>query len=425
MRPRRHENIATREWSAMCERRTNKRLWAIWATILLVAIGAAALPASAEAAVYWTNAGANTVGRGNLDGSGVNQSFITGANNPQGVAVDGSHVYWTNAAANTVGRANLDGSGVNQSFITGANLPAGVAVDSFLRASATAVACSPATLTLPNSANCTATVTGAAAGPSPTGTVSFSSSGAGSFSPTTSCALVAAEAGQSACQLTYTPSATGAHAITADYTDGLFYAESFGAAALAVLAPPPPQAVAARGTLTVAKAGSGAGTVTSTDDRISCGSSCSHAYDAGTRVTLKAAPAPGSSFAGFSGSGCSGTGPCTVTVSSDQSVTATFAASNDFRLGKLRLNRKDGTAKLPVSVPGPGRLLLTGKAITTQAKSASSRATIVLLVKPTRSTSHKLRRNGTAKVTARVTYTPTGGQRRTVSKTLTLKRTRR
>jgi hypothetical protein len=45
------------------------------------------------------------------------------------VAVDGQHVYWANFSSNTIGRANLDGSGANQSFIAGASDAIGVAVD--------------------------------------------------------------------------------------------------------------------------------------------------------------------------------------------------------------------------------------------------------------------------------------------------------
>ena len=71
---------------------------------------------------------ADTIGRANLDGSGVDQSFITGAAIPDGVAVDADHVYWANGTASTIGRANLDGTGVDQSFITG--VAQGVAVDS-------------------------------------------------------------------------------------------------------------------------------------------------------------------------------------------------------------------------------------------------------------------------------------------------------
>jgi len=59
----------------------------------------------------------------------VNQSFITGANIPSGMAADGSHVYWTNFGnPHTIGRADLDGQNVNQSFITGSSYGA-VAVD--------------------------------------------------------------------------------------------------------------------------------------------------------------------------------------------------------------------------------------------------------------------------------------------------------
>ena len=79
--------------------------------------------------VYWTTPNA-TVGRANVERTGVNHSFITAASNPQGVAVDGAHVYWTNFSADgTIGRANLDGTGVDQSFITGASFPGEVAVD--------------------------------------------------------------------------------------------------------------------------------------------------------------------------------------------------------------------------------------------------------------------------------------------------------
>lgn len=82
--------------------------------------------------VYWSDVPTATIGEANLDGSGVNQSFITGANTdlPYGVAIDGQHIYWSNSAANTIGRANLDGTGVNQTFIPGADAPHGVAVDS-------------------------------------------------------------------------------------------------------------------------------------------------------------------------------------------------------------------------------------------------------------------------------------------------------
>ena len=80
---------------------------------------APALAARADAYVYWTNYGTpGTIGRANLDGTGVNQSFITGlGTSPNGVAVDGAHAYWTYWDTDTIGRANLDGTGANPSFI--------------------------------------------------------------------------------------------------------------------------------------------------------------------------------------------------------------------------------------------------------------------------------------------------------------------
>lgn len=80
--------------------------------------------------IYWTNANANSIGRANLDGTGVNQNFITGVNNPRGVASDRNYIYWVSTTGGSIGRANLDGTGVNHNFITGAFNPNGVVVDS-------------------------------------------------------------------------------------------------------------------------------------------------------------------------------------------------------------------------------------------------------------------------------------------------------
>jgi len=74
----------------------------------------------------------------------------------------------------------------------------------------------------------------------------------------------------------------------------------------------------------VAKAGKGSGSVRSSPAGINCGAACSGPFDDGTGVTLTATPAPGSAFVGWSGAGCSGTGTCLLTMSADQTVTATF-----------------------------------------------------------------------------------------------------
>jgi Fe-S cluster biogenesis protein NfuA len=76
--------------------------------------------------------------------------------------------------------------------------------------------------------------------------------------------------------------------------------------------------------LTVSKSGTGQGSVTSSPVGISCGATCSAEYEEGKEVTLTAAPEGGSTFAGWSGSGCSGTSTCKVTMSAAKEVAATF-----------------------------------------------------------------------------------------------------
>jgi hypothetical protein len=78
---------------------------------------------------YCAQSVSGAIGRANLDGSGVNQSFIF-AGKPEWVAVDDAHVWWTNGAPfYAIGRANLDGTSVNQRFIDTLSPAAGVAVD--------------------------------------------------------------------------------------------------------------------------------------------------------------------------------------------------------------------------------------------------------------------------------------------------------
>jgi subtilisin family serine protease len=74
--------------------------------------------------------------------------------------------------------------------------------------------------------------------------------------------------------------------------------------------------------LTVSKIGNG--TVTSTPPGINCGTDCDERYASGTSVTLFAAPGLDSVFKGWSGGDCSGTGSCTVSMTHEVLVTATF-----------------------------------------------------------------------------------------------------
>ncbi len=112
-------------------------------------------------------------------------------------------------------------------------------------------------------------------------------------------------------------------------------------------------------TLTVSKSGAGSGTVTSSPAGISCGATCSHTYNSGTQITLSATPAAGSTFTGFSGGGCSGASACTLTLGSDQSVTASFAQAPppppkapNTKIIKAKIDNKKGSAKFTLKATG-------------------------------------------------------------------------
>ena len=114
---------------AQAPRGSRRRLRALGLAVLGALLVSLVVTQAAQAYVYWANFGTNAIARANLDGSGANLSFITGACSPFGVAVDAAHVYWVNTGTNTIARANLDGSGANQRFITRAGAPGGVAVE--------------------------------------------------------------------------------------------------------------------------------------------------------------------------------------------------------------------------------------------------------------------------------------------------------
>ena len=77
--------------------------------------------------------------------------------------------------------------------------------------------------------------------------------------------------------------------------------------------------------LTVAKTGTGSGTVTSSPAGISCGTgaACEHEYEESTEVTLSQVAASGSEFKEWSGA-CTGSGACKVTMTEAKNVSAKF-----------------------------------------------------------------------------------------------------
>ena len=100
-------------------------------------------------------------------------------------------------------------------------------------------------------------------------------------------------------------------------------------------------------------------------------------------------------------------------------------ASNAFRFGKVRLNRRKRTASLAVRVPGPGSLSLRGKGIKRQRKAVRAAGTVRLTVRPTGKAKRKLARTGKLTVKVAVTYRPSGGSPATKTKKIRLRRARR
>ncbi|HEX3243085.1 MAG TPA: hypothetical protein VHQ97_08385 [Solirubrobacterales bacterium] len=117
---------------------------------------------------------------------------------------------------------------------------------------------------------------------------------------------------------------------------------------------------------------------------------------------------------------------------------ASTPPSNLFTKGKLKLNRRKGTATLTVTVPGPGVLTLADAGRTKKATASKSRRKPKLLkpatVKPTAAGTVKvpvkatgagkriLRKRGKLRFKASLSFTPTGGFAATQSFKGTLKR---
>jgi hypothetical protein len=91
--------------------------------------------------------------------------------------------------------------------------------------------------------------------------------------------------------------------------------------------------------VTVTKAGTGSGTVTSAPAGIDCGATCAATFADGTPVVLTAVAASDATFDGWSGSGCSGSDPCTLAGNAAVAVTASFTRAG---------------AVLTVTASGPG-----------------------------------------------------------------------
>ena len=79
--------------------------------------------------------------------------------------------------------------------------------------------------------------------------------------------------------------------------------------------------------------------------------------------------------------------------------------------------------RFSVSVPGAGRLQLSGGGVKQTQKSASQKGNVSLPITPTAQTASQLQKRGSAKVTVTVGFTPSGGSAGKKTKTYKLVKT--
>ena len=196
----------------------------------------------------------------------------------------------------------------------------------------------------------TATLSG---GFSPTGSVNFRAGG----TTITGCGTQTVTSGVATCTTNALP--VGSASITAVYSGDTSNTTAMSPAVTQTVNQLPTQ------TLTVTVTGTGQGSVTATG--INCPGDCSEAVTENAIVALTATPATGSMFIGWSGGGCTGTGTCSVTMSTAQSVTAQFTR----QLGALSvtLSGLPAAGSVMLSVTGPdgystSNIVTTGSTLT-------------------------------------------------------------
>ena len=184
--------------------------------------------------------------------------------------------------------------------------------------------------------------------------------------------------------------------------------------------------------LSVTKAGTGQGTVTSGTAGIACGATCTRSYLDYQSVTLTAVASAGSTFTGWTGS-CSGTTTtCTLTMTEARAVSATFSAPNNAFTTKkstIRTTNSSITISTTLTVPGEGRLkqsvsgVARKKATLCSTTKAAKRAGTYTLTCLLGAKSRTALGRGALRLTVATTFAPTGGTARSTSRTVVVPRT--
>jgi DNA-binding beta-propeller fold protein YncE len=352
--------------------------------------------------IYWSNIGEGNISWANLDGSGGGNLFTgtAGINGPYGLEVDpvGRKVYWTNSGGGGgISWANLDGSGGGNLQITGSatlESPIGLAIDPVGKRIywANAVV---------------------------SGKISYANlDGSGSADVNTTGATVSSPYG-----VAVDPDAHRVY--WANSSGGLGYADTSGsgganlqtAPGFAAGSPnfpnllevPRPSAIPA---LTASSAKPGA-TLGCTPGGWAGDVSSASLYRAPTAFSYEwsrsGAPIVGATTATLTGADV-GAYRCKVTASNPAGAASqTSAVTPVFKVGKPKLNRKKGTAKLPVTLPVSGRLGVTGQGFKATTRQVAAAGTLKLTIRAKGKSLKKLRRSGKAKLALTLAFTTFDG----------------
>jgi len=409
--------------------------------------------------VYWTNYNEGTIGRAGSDGSEPDQSFISGAKTPFGLAVGADHIYWTNVINNTIGRANLDGSEADQSFIS-ANSPGGIAVgdehvywvnegtDTIGRANLEGGEVEQSFISAPGAIAIavdghhlywTDNNTGAIERANLDGSDVEADFITGAHSPQ----AIALDADH-VYWANYSTGTIGRANLDGTGVEEEFITGADGPLGLAVdsqphatstslRCAPSPLVLPASTTCTVTVTDTGPfpsapGPISPTGT-VSLSSNVAGAFRPGTACVLQAEAAGRSTCALAYAPSQVGIPTVSATYGGDPAHTGSSGSlvlsveppvpaltgrsprpSNVFRLGRARLDRRKGLATVPVTVPGPGSLLLTGRGVRRLLRSAPRAGKVTLALRPTKKERGRLRKTGGIRVKFTVAFTPRGGE---------------
>lgn len=384
---------------------------------VLLAVGfAAALlllaAPQAHAFIYWSNFGnadRTTIGRADDDGLNLNSDFVTGANAPCGVAVDDHHLYWANygmgGGASSIGRSDLDGNNLDQSFIPlSASAVCGVAVDtSHLYWTATghgsggAVGQADLAGTSPNESFIGGT-TGPCGVAVNTNNIFWANNGNGTIGRSDRAggnvnqAFISGSPSSEPCGV----DANDTNVFWANFNDGTI------------------------GRAQVDGGGVNQSFITGADHPCGVAIDGAHVYWANfSSGTIGRADLDGNNvdqaFMTFPGN------PCGIAVThTPPPPTPPGPPFNDFGFKRVKKNHKTGTAKLVLNLPGAGSVAISGQGVRPVTKDASAAGLLPVKIGATGAARAQLESDGRVRVTIVATFTPSGGDARSKSKRITL-----